>query len=472
MVFEFVETWNKKDTANINGFYIKPNVIVLKRQQKSFRREIFTLIHELGHYLLNEEEIEEVDVKSIFRKDLSKIENWCNEFSYFFLIGNNANIIENLKKADSSNDYHFDIIQRISRETNLSTLALYTRLLYSKKISYKGYNNVKKELDELYRKKIEEENKKKEIDKLSGIKRGGSVPKPINSPLFVNILQTALYGGVINEYDFCKKLNIKPEKIGLQNRLLFLYKPLGIIKMKTLLIIIFGIFICSCTTLKQETNGNKNSDSQIENDLKELSVQIDSIAKGKYGRSAFLDRGLGENFKLYDSLEFVFYQKLGDYLKLPISLKKSKSLIGNTVHILEKGNKKIYQWEYISGGTQQNIRKYIQIVHLDSIEVYKDDSDYWTYQMNSFDNDFLEFESKKGCATCCEERIIYKGQEIYSIKYRNRFIEQLFTFDKDSQNIKIKLENVYSEGENDDDFEILNKTLILNYNGEKFMEQK
>jgi Zn-dependent peptidase ImmA (M78 family) len=213
MVFEFIETWNKRDTANINGFHLKPNVIVLKRQQKSFRREIFTLIHELGHYLLNEEEIEEVDVKSISRKDLSKIENWCNEFSYFFLIGNNANIIENLKNADSSNDYHFDLIQRISRETNLSTLALYTRLLYSKKISYNGYNNVKKELDELYRKKIEEENRKRELDKLSGIKRGGSVPKPINSPLFVNTLQTALYGGVINEYDFCKKLNIKPEKI-------------------------------------------------------------------------------------------------------------------------------------------------------------------------------------------------------------------------------------------------------------------
>lgn len=213
LVFEFIETWNKKDIANINGFYLEPNVIVLKRQQKSFRREIFTLIHELGHYLLNEEEIEEVDVKSFSNKDLSKIENWCNEFSYFFLIGNYANVIEKLQKVDSTNDYHFDLIQKISRETNLSTLALYTRLLYSKKISYKGYNNVKSELEELFRKKIKEESRKKELDKLSGIKRKGSVPKPINSPLFINTLQSALYGGVINEYDFCKKLNIKPEKI-------------------------------------------------------------------------------------------------------------------------------------------------------------------------------------------------------------------------------------------------------------------
>ncbi len=212
-VFEFIETWNKKDTANINGFYLNPNVIVLKRQQKSFRREIFTLIHELGHYLLNEEEIEEVDVKSISNSNLSKIENWCNEFSYFFLIGNYNKIIENLDYANSTNDYHFDLIQKISRETNLSTLALYTRLLYTKKISSTNYRNVKNELDELYRLKVEEENRKKELDKLAGIKRGGSVPKPINSPLFINTLQSALYDGVISEYDFCKNLNIKPEKI-------------------------------------------------------------------------------------------------------------------------------------------------------------------------------------------------------------------------------------------------------------------
>lgn len=246
--------------------------------------------------------------------------------------------------------------------------------------------------------------------------------------------------------------------------------------MKKLLIIIFGIFICSCSAFKQETNRKKNHSKNsvflIEEDLKELSLQIDAISKGKYGRSAFLDRGLEENFELYDSLEFVFHQKLGDYLKSPISLKKSKSLIGNTVNILEEGNKKIYQWEYISGGAQENIRKYIQIVHLDSIEVYEDNSDFKTYQLHSFDNGFLEFESKKGCATCCQGRIIYKGQEIYTIKYRNEFTEQLFSFDKDRRSIKIKLENVYSEGENDDDFEILNKTLILNYNGEKFIEQK
>jgi hypothetical protein len=105
------------------------------------------------------------------------------------------------------------LIEQISKETHLSTLALFTRLLYSGKISKQNYQNVKDDLDYRYQQKIDEEQKQKELDKLAGIKQGGSVPKPINSPLFVNTLQSALYSGIINEYDFCKQLNIKPDKI-------------------------------------------------------------------------------------------------------------------------------------------------------------------------------------------------------------------------------------------------------------------
>lgn len=212
-VFEFVETWNKRDKANINGFFLHPNVIVLKRQQKSFRREIFTLIHELGHYLINEEEIEEVDVSTMDSTNLTRIENWCNNFAYYFLIGDYKNKMDNIQDVNALNDYHFDLIENISKETHLSTLALFTRLLYSKKISIQNYQNVKSDLDTRYQEKIDKEEWQKELDKLAGVKRKGSVPKPINSPLFVNILQSALYGGIINEYDFCKKLNIKPEKL-------------------------------------------------------------------------------------------------------------------------------------------------------------------------------------------------------------------------------------------------------------------
>lgn len=211
-VFEFIETWNKRDVANIDGFFLEPNVIVLKRQQRSFRREIFTLIHELGHYLLNEEEVEQVEY-NISSKGHNKIENWCNEFAFFFLAGKNADELKRIEYVNSENDYENNLIEKISSETNLSALAIYTRLLFQNKISSLDYNKVKLNFEERFRQKQEEDKAKKEKEIEMGIKQRGSVPKPINSPLFVSTLQSAFYDGVINEYDLCKNLNIKPEKL-------------------------------------------------------------------------------------------------------------------------------------------------------------------------------------------------------------------------------------------------------------------
>ncbi len=215
LVFEFVETWNKKEKANIDGFFLEPNVIVLKRYQASFRREIFTLIHELGHFLLNEEEVEQLELQNLASSKLSAVERWCNDFAYYFLAGDFDNLIESIKQSDGSNDYNFDIIQEVSNQTNLSQIALFTRLLYEKKISRSNYNLVKADFDEKYSTKQEEDQKQKELEKQQGKTTRGSVPKPINSPLLVSTIQTAFYEGVINEYEFCKSLNIKPEKLGI-----------------------------------------------------------------------------------------------------------------------------------------------------------------------------------------------------------------------------------------------------------------
>lgn len=213
LVFEFVETWNKKEKANIDGFFLNPNVIVLKRQQFSFKREIFTLVHELGHYLLNEEEVEELEVQSFGKLKLSAIEKWCNDFAYYFLVGEFDIEIENIVEAKGSNDYHHDLIEEISKNTHLSRIALFTRLLLKKKLTLGNYNNIKNEFDEDFRNKQEEEKKRREKEKEMGFKQSGSTPKPINSPLLISTIQTAFYEGVINEFDVCKTLNIKPDKL-------------------------------------------------------------------------------------------------------------------------------------------------------------------------------------------------------------------------------------------------------------------
>ena len=212
LVFEFVEYWNQKEKANIDGFFLSPNVIVLKRQQTSFRREIFTLIHELAHFLLNEEEIEEVDYFK--EEDSSVIEKWCHSFAFYFLIDGHLNEFDSIKLAGPENDYQFELIEGISKATHLSQLALFTNLLLKNKISRENYEKIRKDFEERNRLKQEEFRKQKEIDKELGIKRRGSAPQPIKSPLLVSTIQTAFYEGVLNEYEVCQKLNIKPNKLG------------------------------------------------------------------------------------------------------------------------------------------------------------------------------------------------------------------------------------------------------------------
>jgi len=212
LVFEFVEYWNQKEKANINGFFLSSNVIVLKRQQSSFRREIFTLIHELAHFLLNEEEIEKVDYFK--EEDSSVIEKWCHSFAFHFLIGDRLKEFENIKLASPENDYQFELIEAISKDTHLSQLALFTNLLFQNKISRENYEKIRNDFEERHKLKQEEMRKQKEKDKELGIKRRGSAPQPIKSPLLVSTIQTAFYEGVLNEYEVCQKLNIKPDKLG------------------------------------------------------------------------------------------------------------------------------------------------------------------------------------------------------------------------------------------------------------------
>ncbi|MGV8964439.1 MAG: ImmA/IrrE family metallo-endopeptidase [Candidatus Saccharimonadaceae bacterium] len=212
LVFEFIETWNKKDIANIDGFYLKPNTIVLKRHQ-TFSREIFTLAHELGHYLIDEEEIEELSYKVLASPIPSANERWCNDFAFYFLAGNDADYLNKLEKASPHNDYHHGIINKISEKTHLSKLALFTRLLINKQISITHYYLVKNEFDVHFKQMEEEKKNEKELAKERGIKKGGAIPKPIASPLFISTIQTAYYEGVLNEYEVCEKLNIKPENL-------------------------------------------------------------------------------------------------------------------------------------------------------------------------------------------------------------------------------------------------------------------
>ncbi len=218
LVFEFVETHNKTEKANINGLFLTPNVIVLKRNQKALRREIFTLAHELGHYLLNEEEIDgNISGANPDYDQLTETEKWCSDFAFHFLAGPSGKVLEDLESASASNDYHHEIIEEISQKTHLSTLALYTRLLIKGIVDPVVYDNISTSIIKEIKERQLAEKEKLDREKQKALEEGrkpmGATPKAIISPLYQRTLLGALYSGFITESEFCKRLNIKPEKL-------------------------------------------------------------------------------------------------------------------------------------------------------------------------------------------------------------------------------------------------------------------
>lgn len=216
LVFEFVDTFNKKEKANIDGFYIEPNAIVLKRNQDALSREVFTLSHELGHYLLKKEDVDELDFAKVTdqNNDLSDVENWCNQFAYYLLLGEgNAKKLEAIAQYNYRVDYGHDLVAGISRQTNLSRLAIFTNLFLQHRMTFNDYSNVREDLHEQYLARKEKEKLDRENRKAMGEKVSGRNPKPIQSDLVYDIYNVALNKGVVSEYEYCTALNIKPNDI-------------------------------------------------------------------------------------------------------------------------------------------------------------------------------------------------------------------------------------------------------------------
>ncbi len=186
LVLENAESHNKKYKSNLCGFFIKPNIIALKNLGR--KREIFTLAHELGHYLLNNENID----KDIFIQNPQNEEYWCNQFAFYLLIGEQLNTLESLQKDEITSNNK--TIQTISNQKHISRLALFYHCVGSKKISWTDYRSLKDRLDKEY---IDKKQAQKYDEQ--GKKSGFTQP-PILSPLQKDIFVKAFLEGVIDEY--------------------------------------------------------------------------------------------------------------------------------------------------------------------------------------------------------------------------------------------------------------------------------
>lgn len=204
-VFEFVETWNKREKASIDGFYINPNVIVLKRQ-KSYKREIFTLAHEIGHYLLGIEDVEALDMAKVeHSRATNKVERWCNDFAFYLIAG------DAVGELDQFHEYSENLnqtIDRLASSTHISRMAWYTKLAYNKVVPMPIYRAIITHLEEDFENR-QREKKEEQKSKQSAAR----APRPIISPLYLETMQYAYHYGLVSEATFCEQLKIPQNKL-------------------------------------------------------------------------------------------------------------------------------------------------------------------------------------------------------------------------------------------------------------------
>lgn len=200
-VFEFIETWNKKEKANIDGMYVSPNMIVLKHQ-KWYKREVFTLAHEIGHLLLRKEEMEQVMPENPAVGNMNHIEQWCNEFAFHLIVGEEIRQLDAITEVNVDNDYAHELVDIIAGKTHISRLSLYTHMYYQHKLPQNVYTRICEEGKKRAITKKKEEKAKEEE------KRFIRPPKPIISRLYLETMQYAYYKGIVNEATFCQQLHI------------------------------------------------------------------------------------------------------------------------------------------------------------------------------------------------------------------------------------------------------------------------
>ena len=211
-IFEYLEHHNKIARVNLNGFYLK-NTIVIKRQD-NVRREIFTLLHEFAHFLLDEEEIDE-EPEQTQNNQLYQTEKWCNDFAFQFLIDNKK---EYFKKLDPNpnNDFCRKEIQALTNKTFINPIACYLNFYYEGKISQEIYNFKKKEITTNYQKKLANEKAKRKLEndrqKALGLPISPAFPKPIKSHLFENIVNQNFDSGLISDVDYCNYLGFSKKQ--------------------------------------------------------------------------------------------------------------------------------------------------------------------------------------------------------------------------------------------------------------------
>ena len=137
-VFKNIATSEKLDD-NLRGcVFLKSDLppLILINSTDDKNAEIFTLLHEFAHYLLNEEEL---DTESVSDDYNSPAEKWCNDFAYSFLISPHDEAKENFAMENHDHLTKPETLRSLSGKYKISRAALMYRFLIKEIISLETY---------------------------------------------------------------------------------------------------------------------------------------------------------------------------------------------------------------------------------------------------------------------------------------------------------------------------------------------
>jgi Zn-dependent peptidase ImmA (M78 family) len=100
----------------------KPALILINSNDDK-NAEIFSLLHEFGHYLLDEEDYD----SDILETTNKRIEEWCNNFAYHFMITEEIEKKEGFNKENKSNLINPNSLKKLSEKYALSKHAFIFR---------------------------------------------------------------------------------------------------------------------------------------------------------------------------------------------------------------------------------------------------------------------------------------------------------------------------------------------------------
>ena len=147
-------TISEKLDDNLRGCIFLGNglpPLILVNSNDNKYAEIFTLLHEFGHFLLNKEELDTDDVSDNYN---SPIERWCNDFAYNFLISEEIEKKERFSKENSENLLKPESLNYLSKKYKVSKAAFMYRFLIKNIITLEVYNSFKSSY--VYKKKSDE----------------------------------------------------------------------------------------------------------------------------------------------------------------------------------------------------------------------------------------------------------------------------------------------------------------------------